>query len=258
MARLIVDFRAFRDEIQKYSRGLGLDYREAFRQAMSAAMHTAIRVTFPQGLGATDVEAGEATARTDIRRVFLSIETIVRDTTSQKLREGLEKSLAKGNWTATAALLRARGFKSLQILPFDPSLHEARRSRHGRVTGRPTLLIRESSDATLNRYIAKKISHVGRAKAGWLPAAVKFGSSRIPRWVARHAPGEGSAVDAMRTDERGMVSGYIEAINTNRAAEDIQRRWDVTGRALRAAKSYLTIKLQKDLEKRERMFAKAA
>lgn len=50
---------------------------------------------------------------------------------------------------------------------------------------------------------------VGKAKAGWLPAATRLFTPGLPQWVLRHAPGKGIFHDG-RQDPRP----YIEAINT--------------------------------------------
>jgi len=62
-------------------------------------------------------------------------------------------------------------------------------------------------------YLKFLYTHVGRAKAGWLPAATRLFTPNIPGWVLRHAPGKG-----FFHDNRNDARPSIEAINVTKWA----------------------------------------
>jgi hypothetical protein len=64
------------------------------------------------------------------------------------------------------------------------------------------------SPETFTQYLEFLYAAVGKARAGWLPAATRLFTPNIPGWVLRHAPGKGFFRDG-RQDPRP----YIEARN---------------------------------------------
>lgn len=61
--------------------------------------------------------------------------------------------------------------------------------------------------ATLNQIRREKMAQVGKAKAGWKPAANKFGP-RLPNWIRRHY-GNGSVTD----NSKANLRPYIQVTN---------------------------------------------
>lgn len=84
------------------------------------------------------------------------------------------------------------------------------------------------SPVLFTEYVEMLYKWVGKAKAGWLPAASRLFTPNIPGWVLRHAPGKGFFEDG-RNDPRP----YIEARNLTQWSLDRDEGERIVGDAIR-------------------------
>lgn len=86
-----------------------------------------------------------------------------------------------------AKILNASGFEGARVsIRARRDWHEYHRKSRGRVRlrkRRPNFVIEK---ATIRRYVKERQKEVGKAMAGWVPAARMLGSIRVPAWVSRH------------------------------------------------------------------------
>lgn len=115
------------------------------------------------------------------------------------------------------ALLKKLGFPSNMVVIRFVTPELARQnvsfmSRPHRIKQRYLVINR----ASIKRELDNAIEHVGRAKAGWLPAASKVGYQGAPEWVKRHGAASSGSVIDQRNDAR---SPTITMINSTQGAE---------------------------------------
>lgn len=145
---------------------------------------------------------GEAAVERDIRKVFIPLRLFVEQLAGHNPELALALSLAGGlgavnrvsrkqsqrasrvDMDALQAIFRNMGKEGMILPVVNPSLHEAARNRFGRV--RRSRLYVVVNERSINQYIREKKAHVGKAKAGWLKAALGLGLKAIPDWIRRH------------------------------------------------------------------------
>lgn len=199
-ARLNEDLRAF---VASTGRDLGV----AIRQQAKLLTRDLIGGTPPFGkhafrrssndLGAGESyneqrKIGEAAVRRDVRRVFQPFKEYAAFIGKKFNNPRLEQYLLKlGRQSDTQQLQRI--FKKWMWHPKIKTTatrpdHVARRDRRGRVKrATNTFILDERSRVN---YEKTAIASVGKAKAGWLQAAIGLGVGGIPNWIRRHnSPG---------------------------------------------------------------------
>ncbi len=80
---------------------------------------------------------------------------------------------------------------------------------------------------SIKRELTLAISHLGRAKAGWLPAAMRLGV-KAPQWVIRH---EGAASGRFIDQRHDRLLPSVTMINSTEGAD--AKNLDVVGAATR-------------------------
>jgi hypothetical protein len=149
-------------------------------------------------------KAGELATHRDISNLFqlfkpLKIADSLAGTVQQKqgFAGKLRKYARRGDVAALTRIVSnlhypARGV----ILAVDPELHQKARNSRGRIKKGvlPWLVLRVNS---IKQYIAKEVSHVGKAKAGWVTPAAALGL-QLPAWITRHADSPGLWLDQTR------------------------------------------------------------
>lgn len=99
-----------------------------------------------------------------------------------------------------------------------PQVHKDNRNRYGHV---PSKLAKGiiASAKSLRDYIKEIQSHVGWARAGWLPAARRYGY-KMPQWIERFATAPGAVHENLGA---GVSSPSITLINRGSALPGYQR-----------------------------------
>lgn len=132
---------------------------------------------------------GEAAVRRDVGRVFQSfrkyaayvakkfnkpkLETYLLQLARQSDTQTLERIFRKWLWRAKVRTTALRGE------------HLKRRQKNGRVKKGPAVFVLD--DRSIKNYEREVVSHVGKAKAGWLAAARGLGVRGLPAWITRHS-----------------------------------------------------------------------
>jgi hypothetical protein len=104
---------------------------------------------------------------------------------------------------------------------------------------------------TLSSYVNFVQSHVGRMKAGWMAAAMRYGATGVPAWVARHGTGDGSF-----SEQFGKNGGYLEAVNTNKAIGAHNRSSRIVVNAIQSRTRDINAKLQRMMDRRAREWSR--
>lgn len=119
----------------------------------------------------------------------------------------IKKLLRKRDLQGLENVLRRSGFRNANVFS------EATVARHNSMRTRYGIIRRSQQNFVLNGRSIKtvereKLKGVGKAKAGWKPAATRFGP-KIPAWISRHG-GQGSYTDRSMDNFRP----YIEVVNS--------------------------------------------
>lgn len=184
-------------------------YREGVKAVASATHRTATEVmreelkdlvldlvqSTPPGVGKgldQAREIGEAKVRRDIRRTFRPISTlrVMRNPLGSRLAMRLQAAVRSGDTGLVDKILSAMGFVGVRVIArADPALHQAARDDKGHVPeGFRSYIVLD--EASVREFEEEMLKHVGRAKAGWEPAARALGVA-LPDWITRHeTPGK--------------------------------------------------------------------
>jgi hypothetical protein len=142
---------------------------------------------------------GDAATRKQIRSVY----GIASDVYARLL--AIDQRQAATYWhlhindpAAAADYLSGMMLTELTTERLDPAVHRRLRNRRGRVSDgtmrrgpHQVVTIRER-----NRYIREKLQQVGKLKAGWLAAAMRYRAGRgVPGWIARHGMRRSGLID---------------------------------------------------------------
>lgn len=134
-------------------------------------------------------KAGEKAVKRDIRKVFLPFKAIAITHGRAKVAVYLRKYAAEGNIHALAKMFTDLGLRFENFVTNIESmsqLHTARRGSRGRVRrADPRNIV--LNDEALKEYTEMEVSHVGRAKAGWLDLSRIAGLNGLPEWISRHS-----------------------------------------------------------------------
>lgn len=205
---ITLDRPALNAALRQFIRDTGRAVGRAVKQQAKLFLRDLIGATPPFGkhafrrdgndLGAGESYAeqraiGERATRRDVKKVYRKFSVLLRwfERHGQAhLAHYLGQLMERGDANEITKVLRnLRGTNISRVTVrqmVEPAIHEARRNNRGRVTrkGSDLFVLNERS---LDQYIDEKVSHVGRAKAGWITAAQGLGLPNLPMWIRRHS-----------------------------------------------------------------------
>jgi len=244
-----IDARGFNQAVRDLVANVDKDAKTVMKEEMGLLVQRCIELTPPpHGRG------GEAAVSRDIQKVFMSIsdmeeiagseqstfEDWIKRVKNPKLKARLEVILATGDLAAMEAFLRNTAFQRYTIaVGVDPAAHQSQRNRRGRV-GKVKNRIALFRHETLKPYIKLVMAHVGRAKAGWMAAADRFGTRAIPAWVRRHGTKDGRA-----TIQESPGKIVLEAVNSNKAIGSLDAEARIVQNAIVGRERDIRTKLER-------------
>jgi hypothetical protein len=177
---------------------------------------------------------GDNAVRTQITGLFMPAANMsdVKGGLGQKTARLLKGYLASGEFQKFKTFLDRRKVQTMFVEAADVGLHSATR-RFGRVRKKAKIIVFNAD--TIRTLLKEKLSHVGKAKAGWKTAAAKFGVS-LPGWITRHSTA-GSAQDdtANATNPSITIQNlipYASELASDPETRIIQRALEFRARAM--------------------------
>jgi hypothetical protein len=200
--------RRLNETIAKFTTEIGLDSVKVLKDQGRLFVRDLIKVTPPFGDATfsesynTQRKAGESAVERDIRKVFVPLRQFAENvsktnpelgvtltmkggiTGSNIANRKLKRSSNRIDMQALEAIFRNMGMEGRVMLNVDPAIHEKARGRRGRVRrATPVVVVNEKS---IDKYIKEKQGHIGKAKAGFMKAAIGLAVKGIPNWIRRH------------------------------------------------------------------------
>lgn len=221
---LTVDMSGFNRSVKELSAVVNKDLHVVMRDEMRLLVERLVQLTPPpHGRGGANEakKTGENAVQNDLKRLFFwEIQT-------------------KGGQTVPVA--------NPGIV--DSAWHQTMRDRRGRVR-RPQER-KPVSKADFIRYFKTIAGHVGKAKAGWNAAAVRFKARAIPAWVKRHGTADGASSEVWTP--RG---GVLEARNSNKAIGVLNQEARILRTAIATRERDIKSKIRQIISKNARKFSR--
>ena len=147
-------------------------------------------------------KSGEDAVERDIRKVFIPLRVFAESVSSRNPKLAAAILAAGGivgsnvktkkskvvkssiDMDALDAIFRNMGMEGRVVRYVNPEIHQRARGRRGRVKRATPLFV--VSEKSLDSYITSVKKDVGKAKSGWLKAAIGLGVAGIPNWIRRH------------------------------------------------------------------------
>lgn len=153
--------------------------------------------------GASDLSVGRRAVATDIYKTMRPFNPALVKTPQ------MQRVIDRKDF-ATYDVIAARSNNPLMVgtraIAFSEQEHLSQRDRRGRVAGRDRRRVVLGSDADLlKKYVTKRQSYVGTAKAGWLKALLLVGGE-APGYVSRHGMSGGDVIDDHANDDNPSIT----------------------------------------------------
>lgn len=148
----------------------------------------------------SNMTVGTNSARRDVLRAMTPASPDWPDSPlSQVLARSprLRKYILEGDVEKFTKFIKHLGkFSNWRVETFSPDLHLKAKGSRGRVhTTKRIFIIGAQQLAAYWKYLSKTLNHVGRLKAGWLPAIEKLGGKITERWITRHRAGANGRIE---------------------------------------------------------------
>lgn len=178
---------------------------------------------------------GDAAVRTQVTGLFNPAANMsdVKGALGPKTARLLKGYLGSGEFQKFKTFLERRKVQTQFVESANVGLHSASRDRGGRVRKKANMLVFNAD--SIRAVLKEKLSHVGRAKAGWKAAAQKFGVP-LPGWITRHST-PGDARDDTDDPTNPSVTiwnkvGYASELASNSELRIIERALAFRARAM--------------------------
>jgi hypothetical protein len=128
---------------------------------------------------------GDNAVKTQITGLFMPASKLrdVQGASGPKIADALKRYISSGEFQKFKTYLDRRKIQTPFVEGATAGLHSAARDRRGRVRPKLNMIVLKAD--TIRELLKLKLSHVGRAKAGWKKAAALFGLN-LPTWITRH------------------------------------------------------------------------
>lgn len=232
-------------KLQEFAAVTNRDTKTVMREEMGLLVKRCIELTPPphgRGGGAAAKKQGEGAIKRDVGRVYFSLRKFADVIKSPRLKQGMLNALNRGDFDAISEIMREMKQSTKAVTTARVAFQQQFRNNRGIVT-RGTKKTGVFDENSMIDVVNQLIGHVGKAKAGWMPAARAFGTKGIPAWVSRHS-GEGSS--ELRENGNEIT---LTAVNSNKAIGSLNSQASIVQNALVGRLRDLTAKVQRILDR---------
>lgn len=240
-----IDTTNYKNAIREFAATVKKDSKEVLRDEMRLLVQRIIELTPPftsRGNNKAGKDLGEQAVKRDIEKTFYTADKLVEYIRNDRLKLLAQRYVIEGNMDGLRKIFSivSRFLKEIQIENnARPDYHQSVRNRRGRVPKGVTPIFVINARSVL-KYIKDTQKHVGRAKAGWNPAAEMFKVTGVPSWVKRHTEKTGSAADQL---DNPFV-GYIEAVNNFKSINNLDNDKSIVAAAMATRERDIKTKIE--------------
>lgn len=133
----------------------------------------------------TQKRAGEKAIKRDVAKVFQPLRSLAFLKNVQ-WAAAVQKMIRRRDIAGLEKFLKEKGVRNQVIEEATVEIHNQHRNKRGRAkkSGGPYLVLKAPSIKKVEKH---QIGHVGKAKAGYVPALRTLGREIPPEWVTRHS-----------------------------------------------------------------------
>ena len=197
-------------------------------------------------------QAGEKAVTNDLKKVVKNV-TQLQMYKNPKVKKWLDAAFKKHDWALVMDIINDKaGTAGMQV----PSgFHEKHRNKRGRVKSGPRFYVKDTkNEAKLKAYANEVFKRIGKAKAGWLPAARRLKVAARDRiaFISRH---RGKGRIAMKT--KNTPDPFVYVANMVSHAQKHGREERIMAVALKYRTQSIRAKIEKVLKANTKKWAKS-
>lgn len=197
-------------------------------------------------------QAGEKAVTNDLKKVVKNV-TQLQMYKNPKVKKWLDRAFKNHDWALVMDIINDKaGTAGMQV----PSgFHEKHRNKRGRVKSGPRFYVKDTkNEAKLKAYANEVFKRIGKAKAGWLPAARRLKVAARDRiaFISRH---RGNGRIAMKT--KNTPDPFVYVANMVSHAQKHGREERIMAVALKYRTQSIRAKIEKVLKANTKKWAKS-
>lgn len=197
-------------------------------------------------------QAGEKAVTNDLKKVVKNV-TQLQMYKNPKVKKWLDRAFKNHDWALVMDIINDKaGTAGMQV----PSgFHEKHRNKRGRVKSGPRFYVKDTKrEAKLKAYANEVFKRIGKAKAGWLPAARRLKVAARDRiaFISRH---RGNGRIAMKT--KNTPDPFVYVANMVSHAQKHGREGRIMAVAMKYRTQSIRAKIEKVLKANTKKWAKS-
>lgn len=197
-------------------------------------------------------QAGEKAVTNDLKKVVKNV-TQLQMYKNPKVKKWLDRAFKNHDWALVMDIINDKaGTAGMQV----PSgFHEKHRNKRGRVKSGPRFYVKDTkNEAKLKAYANEVFKRIGKAKAGWLPAARRLKVAARDRiaFISRH---RGNGRIAMKT--KNTPDPFVYVANMVSHAQKHGREGRIMAVAMKYRTQSIRAKIEKVLKANTKKWAKS-
>ena len=148
-------------------------------------------------------QAGQEAILGDLKKVIKDV-TELRIYKNPKVKSWIDRAFKNHDWKLVLDIVGGGEGAGMQV---PDNFHEKYRNKNGRVRSGGRFFIKDTkAKSKLMSYASKVFERIGKAKAGWVPAArkLKLAKRHYIKYIARHA-GKGNVVMSLNKTPNPFV-----------------------------------------------------
>lgn len=229
----------------------GVDLGKLIKDEAKLLVRDCIKLTPPTTGGAGVVKENlKKQEQSGKNAIIRDIRRIVKDVTeldmykNPKIKKWLNAAFKNHNWKLVLDIVGGGVGAGMQV---PDNIHEQHRNKRGRVQRTvPKFWVKDTAKRKkLMTYAGKVFERIGKAKAGWLPAArrLKLAKRHYIKFISRHS-GRGMVAD----NTKGTKNPYVIVANMEEHAQKHDKGGKIMAVALKLRTQVIRSKIEKLLK----------
>ena len=193
-------------------------------------------------------QAGQEAILGDLKKVIKDV-TELRIYKNPKVKKWIDRAFKNHDWQLVLDIVGGGEGAGMQV---PDNFHEKYRNKNGRVRSGGRFFIKDTkAKSKLMSYASKVFKRIGKAKAGWIPAArkLKLAKRHWIKYIARHA-GKGNVVMSLNK----TPNPFVFVANLEAHAQKHNKSGKIMAVALKIRTQVIRDKVKKLMELQAKAF----